>query len=407
MTSTTAPPADMLADLAALGRNPATGGYNRFAWSDPELAAREWFVARAEAIGLDVETDRNGNLWAWWHADLPGTAFVCGSHLDSVPEGGLWDGPLGVAAAFAAVADLVADGIRPRRPIAIVAFSDEEGSRFGTACLGSRLMTGTLAPENALGLKDAAGASLADVLTAHGHAPEHIGADPERIARIGEFVEVHVEQGHMPVVRVERAAGLISLGEPLGIATQIWPHGRWRLDLPGVANHAGTTPLADRSDPVLGMARGIVAVREAAEELGVLATVGRVDVEPGAVNAIASLARMWVDARGADEERVRALIERLAHRTGERAIEESWTPVVSFDPELALSIDAAVGRTLPRLPSGAGHDAGVLALAGIPTAMILVRNVTGVSHSPAEHVDLPDAASGVDALRAVMAARVL
>ncbi|TQJ29751.1 allantoate amidohydrolase [Microbacterium sp. SLBN-146] len=407
MTSTTSVPRDILAELADVGRSRTTGGYNRFAWSDAELAAREWFVARAEDIGLDVETDRNGNLWAWWRADLPGTAFVCGSHLDSVPEGGLWDGPLGVAAAFAAVAELVASGMRPRRPIAIVAFSDEEGSRFGTACLGSRLMTGTLAPQHALGLTDATGTSLAEVLRAHGHAPEHVGADRDRLARIGEFVEVHVEQGHLPVAHVERAEGLISLGEPLGLATQIWPHGRWRFDLPGVANHAGTTPLADRSDPVLHMARGIVAVREAAEELGVLATVGRVDVEPGAVNAIASLARLWVDARGADAERVRALTGQVAERMGRPAIEESWTPVVSFDTELAESIDAAVGRTLPRLPSGAGHDAGVMALAGIPTAMILVRNVTGVSHSPAEHVDLPDAAAGVAALRAVLLARAV
>lgn len=407
MITTTSPPRDILAELTDLGRNRATGGYNRFAWSDSELAAREWFVARADAIGLDVETDRNGNLWAWWHADLPGTAFVCGSHLDSVPEGGLWDGPLGVAAAFAAVERLAVTGIRPRRPIAVVAFSDEEGSRFGTACLGSRLMTGTLSAAHALGLKDASGTTLAEVLRAHGHDPAHVGADPQRLARVGEFVEVHVEQGHLPVSGVEAAEGLISLGERLGLATQIWPHGRWRLDLDGIANHAGTTPLVARRDPVLQMAHGIVAVREVAEELGILATVGRVDVDPGAVNAIASRASLWIDARGAEAEQVRMLTDRVTRRMGQAAVEESWTPVVFFDASLAVSIDAAVSRTLPRLPSGAGHDAGVLALAGVPTAMILVRNVTGVSHSPAEHVDAPDAAAGVDALHAVMIARAV
>lgn len=394
----------LLSDLSPLGRNGATGGYNRFAWSPSELAAREWFVGRAGDLGLDVDVDRNGNLWAWWDAHLPGKAFVCGSHLDSVPEGGLWDGPLGVAAAFAAVGELMASGIRPRRPIAVVAFSDEEGSRFGTACLGSRLMTGSLTADRALRLSDADGTTLAEVLGRNGHTPEHIGADHALLARIGEFVEVHVEQGHMPV-ESERGAGLASLGQPLGIATAIWPHGRWRMDLAGVANHAGTTPLDARTDPVLKMAQGILAVRSAAEELGVLATVGRVDVEPGAVNAIASRARLWIDARGADAERVRALTRSIQHRMGEPVVEESWTPVVFFDPGVAETIDAAVGRALPRLPSGAGHDAGVLALAGIPTAMILVRNVTGVSHSPEEHVDDSDAAIAVQALRSLMTAR--
>lgn len=395
----------LLSDLADLGRNPASGGYDRFAWSDSELAAREWFAGRAAGLGLEVETDRNGNLWAWWHPALPGTAFVCGSHLDSVPDGGLWDGPLGVAASFAALEDLIVTGVSPRRPIAIVAFSDEEGSRFGTACLGSRLMTGTLPPERALRLTDADGTTLADVLRRTGTVPERVGADAERMARIGEFVEVHVEQGHMPVAGQDAVAGLDALDQPLGVATEIWPHGRWRMDLAGVANHAGTTPLRGRTDPVVKMAEGILAVRETAEELSILATVGRVEVAPGAVNAIASLARLWIDARGADAERVRELTTRVQARLGVAAVEESWTPVVSFDPGLGAAIDAALGRELPRLPSGAGHDAGVLALAGIPTAMILVRNLTGISHSPEEHVESSDAAIAVEALRAVMIAR--
>lgn len=398
---------DLLSELASVGRSGRTGGYNRFAWSTPELAAREWFVGRAQALGLDVETDRNGNLWAWWCAHLPGPAFVCGSHLDSVPEGGLWDGPLGVATAFAAVEELVARGTAPRRPVAVVAFADEEGSRFGVACLGSRLLTGALAPDRALALTDAAGDTFADVLRRNAVDPAHVGRDAALVARIGEFVEVHIEQGHMPVDEADGAAGLAALGAPLGLATAIWPHGRWRIDLPGVANHAGTTPLADRVDPVLEMAHGIAAVRAGAEELGILATVGRVDVEPGAVNAIAALARMWIDARGSDAQRVRMLTAHVEKALGRSAVEESWTPVVHFDPMLGSAIDRAVGRALPRLPSGAGHDAGVLALDGIPTAMIMVRNVTGVSHSPHEHVNAPDAALGVAALRDVILARAV
>ena len=139
----------LLGELSDVGRDPA-GGVTRFAWAASELELREWFAARAAALGLDVETDGNGNLWAWWGASLPGTAFVVGSHLDSVRSGGDWDGPLGVVSAFAAVESLKASGWMPARPVAVVAFAEEEGGRFGLACLGSRLLTGAVDPARAL-----------------------------------------------------------------------------------------------------------------------------------------------------------------------------------------------------------------------------------------------------------------
>jgi len=389
----------LLSELSDVGRDPA-GGVTRFAWAAAELELREWFAARAAALGLDVETDGNGNLWAWWGASLPGTAFAVGSHLDSVRSGGEWDGPLGVVSAFAVVESLRAAGWMPTRPLAVVAFADEEGGRFGLACLGSRLMTGAVDPERALALVDDDGVTLAEAMTAAGHDPRLVGADADRLAKIGAFVELHIEQGRMPITGGAR--GLAGAGRPVGVARAIWPHGRWRIDLAGVPDHAGTTALADRVDPVLAMAEGIVEVRRAAAELGVLGTVGRVRVLPGAVNAIASSASLWVDARGEQPERVRELVALVERRLGIAASLESWTDVTPFDAALTADVAAAIGGEVPELPSGAGHDAGVLSLAGIPTAILFVRNPTGVSHSPEEHAEESDALAGVTALTAVV-----
>jgi len=392
----------LLGELSDVGRDPA-GGVTRFAWAAAELELREWFAARAMGLGLEVETDGNGSLWAWWGASLPGTAFVVGSHLDSVRSGGEWDGPLGVASAFAAVDSLRASGWLPTRPLAIVAFADEEGGRFGLACLGSRLLTGAVAPSHALGLVDDEGVTLAEAMTAAGHDIDRVGADPARLARIGAFVELHIEQGRMPLADAFTGArGLAGAGRPVGVAREIWPHGRWRIDLAGVPDHAGTTALADRVDPVLAMAEGIVEVRSAAEQLGILGTVGRVRVLPGAVNAIASAASLWVDARGEDPAQVRELVTLVERRLGVAAELESWTDITRFDAALTADVATAIGSDVPELPSGAGHDAGVLSLAGVPTAMLFVRNPTGVSHSPEEQAEEADAVAGVAALTAVI-----
>jgi N-carbamoyl-L-amino-acid hydrolase len=392
----------LLSELSSVGRDPA-GGVTRFAWAAAELELRSWFATRAAALGLDVETDGNGNLWAWWGASLPGTAFVVGSHLDSVRSGGDFDGPLGVVSAFAAVESLRASGWMPTRPLAIVAFADEEGGRFGLACLGSRLLTGAVEPSHALGLVDDDAVTLAEAMTAAGHDPARVGADPARLAKIGAFVELHIEQGRMPLADAfSGARGLAGAGRPVGVAREIWPHGRWRIDLAGVPDHAGTTALADRVDPVLAMAEGIVEVRRAASELRILGTVGRVRVLPGAVNAIASSASLWVDARGEDPDRVRELVALVERRLGVAADLESWTDITRFDAALTDDVATAIGGEVPSLPSGAGHDAGVLSLAGIPTAMVFVRNPTGVSHSPEEHAEESDAIAGVAALTAVI-----
>jgi N-carbamoyl-L-amino-acid hydrolase len=208
------------------------------------------------------------------------------------------------------------------------------------------------------------------------------------------FIELHVEQGR----------GLIDLDRPVAVGSAIWPHGRWRFDLPGKANHAGTTRLADRDDPMLALADVIQQTRGLAERFGVLGTCGKLQVEPNGVNAIPSRVTGWLDARGADPGYVQAFVEALDDVVaghGGSMRQESWTHETLLDLALAERL-AGLLSDAPVLPTGAGHDAGILANAGIRTAMLFVRNPTGVSHSPAEHADRDDCLLGVAALATVV-----
>ncbi len=392
--------------LLPVGRDPVTGGYHRLSFTEADAACRDWFARAAADRGLRAETDRNGNLWAWWTPRDGGgeQAIVTGSHLDSVPGGGPYDGPLGVVSAFAAI-DLLRDrGLEPARPLGVVAFAEEEGARFGSACLGSRLTVGAIAPQEARALTDADGVTLAAAIAEAGGDPGMIGPDPERLARIEAFIELHIEQGR----------ALARLGAPVGVAGAIWPHGRWRIDLAGQADHAGTTRLADRRDPMLPFAAAVVAARQAAQDEDGLATIGKVVAQPGAVNAICSSVSAWLDARARDEARLERIVSRVLRAAAESAASQgvqsserldSFTPGVRFSDGLRARLAATLARAgtvPPVLDTGAGHDAGVLA-AAVPAAMLFVRNPSGISHAPAEHADPQDCAAGVDALAAVLA----
>ena len=385
----------MWSALEPIGREASTGGYRRYAWTRVDATLREWFAGEATARGLDLVTDRAGNQWAWWGDPDAAVAagrsgVVIGSHLDSVPDGGAFDGPLGVVSALAVIDALRTKGFAPSCPIAVVNFIDEEGARFGIACAGSRLITGKLDADTARGLRDPDGVTMAEAMTAAGHATEHVGPDDETLRRIGTFVELHVEQGR----------GLIDLGRPVAVGSVIRPHGRWRIDLEGEANHAGTTQLEDRRDPMLALATTVLAAREAATAHGCVATVGKVRVEPNGVNAIPSRVTAWLDARGSGEVAVRAVVEAVGRQSGGTAVEESWTPETAFDLLLSQRLSELLGDA-PMLGTGAGHDAGVLATAGLSTAMLFVRNPTGISHSPVEFADREDCHRGVEALTRV------
>jgi N-carbamoyl-L-amino-acid hydrolase len=405
--STPASPAfrSLWESLLPIGRDPGTGGYRRFSWTPADLACRAWFEDAARDRQLRTGQDRNGNLWAWWDAPAPraSTAVATGSHLDSVPDGGAYDGPLGVVSAFAAIDELRAAGFVPARPIAVAAFTEEEGARFGVACLGSRLLTGAIDPRQARELRDGDGITLAGAMRTAGQDPGQIGRDDDLIARLGCYVELHVEQGR----------ALAELDAALGIAERIWPHGRWRLDFAGQADHAGTAALADRRDPMIPYAATVLAAREAAVERGARATIGKVTAEPGAANAVCSAVRAWLDVRAPDGRALEDTVDQIlavagqesdANRVVMTSRQESFSPEVEFDVPLADRLAAALagrGIEAPTLPTGAGHDAGVLA-ARLPTAMLFVRNPSGVSHSPAEHAGDADCAAGVTALAAVL-----
>ncbi len=431
---------DLWQSLLPVGRDPETGGYRRFSWTAADRDCRDWFEAAARDRQLRTGQDRNGNLWAWWDVASPAAAIVrgggarrrrapgdsrgrgsgvvpgtergrppantavaTGSHLDSVPDGGAYDGPLGVVSAFAAIDELRAGGFAPSRPIAVAAFTEEEGARFGVACLGSRLLTGAIDPDRARGLRDGDGITLAAAMQAAGQDPGRIGRDDDLIARLGCYVELHIEQGR----------ALADLGAAVGIAEGIWPHGRWRLDFTGQADHAGTAALADRRDPMIPYAATVLAAREAAVERGARATIGKVTAVPGAANAVCSSVRAWLDVRAPDGRTLEDTVDQILAAAGQESganrvtltsCQESFSPEVEFDAPLAARLAAALagrGIDAPSLPTGAGHDAGVLA-ARLPTAMLFVRNPTGVSHSPAEHAEDADCSAGVTALAAVL-----
>ncbi len=394
--------AELWRHLEPIGRDPETAGYRRYSWTPADAECRAWFTRQAERLGLTVEPDHNGNIWAWWGSKRSG-AIVTGSHLDSVPDGGGYDGALGVVAALAAVEELKTKNFNPERAMAIAVFTEEEGARFRVACLGSRLITGVIDPASARALRDDDGVTLAAAMTAAGRDASLLGPDEDLLARVDAFVELHVEQGR----------ALAPLGAAIGVAEGIWPHGRWRFDFAGRADHAGTARLADRNDPMLPYASTVLAARRLAAEHGAVATFGKVIAEPGGANGVNSAVRAWLDARAPDEETlaetadaIRAAAAAAAAEHGVRfgAAQESYTPLVRFDENLRDRITGALGSagiTAPVLPTAAGHDAGFLA-ARIPTAMLFVRNPTGVSHSPAEYAEQADCEAGVHALALVL-----
>lgn len=395
------------AELEPIGRA-TSGGYRRFAYDSAELACREWFTSAAGERGLVLETDRNGNLWAWWMpsgVDPNAPALVLGSHLDSVPDGGAFDGPLGVVSSLAAIDLARADGFQPGRPVAVAVFADEEGARFGIACAGSRLMTGQLSAERARSLMGRDGATMAEAMTAAGHDPAGLGRDDDRLSRIGAFIELHVEQGR----------ALVDQGAVVGVAESIWPHGRYLFTFRGAADHAGTTRMEDRRDPMIAYAHTAIAADAIGRELASRATFGRLEVEPNGTNAIPSQVRAWLDARAATPALLDALVANVQARAEAAAGQngtavdvsaESVTDILAFDAGLrdrvAGAVRSATADGVPILPTAAGHDAGILAAAGVPTAMLFVRNPTGVSHSPLEHAERDDCVAGVAALAAVL-----
>ncbi|MFJ9315601.1 allantoate amidohydrolase [Pimelobacter simplex] len=377
----------MWRDLAPVGRSASSGGYFRQPWHSAELELRAWFREAATARGLELEEDPFGNLVAWWGPDTGAGKVLTGSHLDSVLDGGAYDGPLGVVSSFAALDLMRSRGVTPTRRLGVSAFVEEEGSRFGRACLGSRLAVGATTWADARELTDRDGVRLGDVIA---------GGESTLLDGVVTYVELHVEQGR----------GLIDLDAPVGVHDAIWPHGRYRYDIAGRADHAGTTRMEDRADPMLTYAMTALAANKQARLSGQRATFGRIDVRPNGTNAVPSHVTAWLDARAESDDALGALVAAVEKQAADRAgrdgttvtvTPESVSGEVAFDPALRDEIAARLGG-VPVLPTQAGHDAGILQDAGIPTAMLFVRNPSGVSHSPYETAETADCLAGVEAL---------
>lgn len=393
----------LLADLAALAEVGSTGdgGCSRLALTDDDAAGRALVVGWMRELGLDVSVDGVGNivaLRAGLDADAP--PVMTGSHIDTVRTGGRYDGILGVLAGLEVVRALDDAGVTTRRPLALGVFTNEEGSRFVPDMLGSLAYVGALGLDDARAIVGVDGATLGDELDRTGWA----GARPLPGPVPYAFVELHVEQG--PILEREG----ITIGAVTGVQGIAWTE----FELTGQANHAGTTPMRDRRDPLYVAAQVVTYVRRLARETeGLRGTVGRLQVHPDLTNVVPARATLTVDLRHGDDGALALADERLAEYVRLTALREEVAvsthplvrcPAVAFDKTVIAAVEAAAqGRGLTALPmlSGAGHDAQMLARV-CPTAMVFVPSRGGISHNPAEHTEPEHLAAGTAVLLDVL-----
>jgi allantoate deiminase len=373
-------------------------GAQRLAWTDTWIAAREWLRSELDGIdGVSVETDEAGNTWA----TLPGDSerfVIVGGHLDSVPNGGWLDGALNVVAGLETLRAL-ADEPRPLT-VKLVDWADEEGARFGRSLLGSSAVSGTLEPDSVRGLTDRDGTALPDALAAHGVDLDRAPEAHARLEGAVAYLELHIEQG--PVLE--------DLGKPLGVVLGTFGVQRHKITFTGAHAHAGSTPMDRRKDAFLAAARSALAFREdAAARDDVRATTGIVKVSPGIVTAFNGTCELSLDQRALDADVLADMLASAREASGRIAAEEgcevAWERVWEIEPipfdagliDLADTVVEEVAGTSHRLPSGPLHDAAEMARV-LPTVMLFVKSLGGVSHTKAEDTPAEDLELSVRAL---------
>jgi N-carbamoyl-L-amino-acid hydrolase len=388
-----------LSDLAQVGAIDG-GGCSRLALTDDDRAGRDLVVTWMRDLGLDVSVDVVGNIVGVW-AVGSGSPVMTGSHIDTVRTGGRYDGNLGVLAGLEVIETLMTAGVEPSRPLAVAVFSNEEGARFQPDMLGSLVFVGGLATEDALSTVSIDGRRYGDELQRIGYA----GSLPCPAPTPHAFVELHIEQG--PVLEREG----FRFGAVTGVQGISWQE----VHIEGQSNHAGTTPMDLRHDPAVVAARIAVFLRELAERYGghQVCTVGRIDLHPNLINVVPKSATMTLDVRNTDEELLRhaeaeifAFVDSVAASEGVHVTRRTlarFEPVV-FDPRVVDVVERCItdrGTASRRLPSGAGHDAQMLARV-CPTGMIFTPSHLGISHNPAEHTEDADLVDGTQILLEVM-----
>ena len=385
-----------LAEVGAI----AGGGCNRLALTDADRDGRDVVVAWMQDLGLDVVVDAVGNIIGTW-AVGEGQAVMTGSHIDTVRTGGKYDGNYGVLAGLEVIETCQQAGIVPQRPLAVGIFTDEEGARFAPDMLGSLVYAGGMTTEQAHDVIGIDGARFGDELARIGY----LGSVPCPGATPHAFVELHIEQG--PLLEVNE----VRIGAVTGVQGISWQE----VVIDGQSNHAGTTPMHLRKDPAYAAAELTVFVRQLASRFGddQVCTVGKIDLHPNLTNVVASRATLTLDVRNTDETilqkaeaEIAVFCTALAEReqvTITRRVLVRFEPVIFHDRVIDMVESAARtrGDSVQRMPSGAGHDAQMLARM-CPSGMIFVPSHKGLSHNVNEHTDEADLVAGANILLDVM-----
>jgi len=388
-----------MAELGRLGSVPGRPGFNRPSFSAADMAGRRFFMRRCEAAGLATELDPVGNVIARWAAGS-GPAVMAGSHLDTVPDGGFYDGVLGCCAALEAVRAMREAGLTPNRPIEVVATADEEG-RFG-GMLGSQALAGRIDPTWLENATDDAGVRLVDAMRAQGLQPERYREAARPPGSLRAFLEVHIEQG--PILE--------SRGLEIAVATGASGVFNWTVTMEGVANHSGTTPMGLRRDAfagLVGFAGRIPGIIETVGGEQARITIGKVELCPNFPHTIPGRATFSIIGRDTEKtvmlrmaEACRVELEATAsaHRLRLALEEQSWLDPTSLDTALVDRLAATsrdLGYRTITMPSGAGHDAQTMQQV-CPAGLIFVPSTGGISHAPEEHTPWPDIGRGANLL---------
>jgi len=394
---------DELAEIGAITGPRGHAGSSRLALTDDDRRGRDLVMTWMRDLGLDITVDAIGNVVGQMPSDSGLAPVMCGSHIDTVGTGGRFDGNLGVLAGLEVIESVMSSGVQLPRPLAVAFFTDEEGARFPPDMLGSLVYAGGMAVEAAQSIVavDGTGATVGSELERIGY----LGAAPCPGAAPHAFVELHIEQG--PVLE--------QMGRRVGAVTGVQGISWTAVEVRGVSNHAGTTPMSMRCDPMFVVGHMTAFLRSLATEIGApqVATVGRVELHPNLINVIPASATFTIDVRHTDDEVLREVEQRVGDELRRVAAAEGvsvstetlarFEPVI-FDERVVATVVAAARRRGEEpvvMPSGAGHDAQMLARM-CPTAMIFTPSIGGISHNPAEDTAVDDLALGCQLLADVM-----
>ena len=394
---------DRIMSLAEVGSIEG-GGCARLALTDADRDGRDLVVSWMRDLGLDITVDAVGNVVGTWNTGA-GAAIMTGSHIDTVRTGGKYDGNLGVLAGLEIIQTIQESGWTPSCPLAVAFFTNEEGARFAPDMMGSLAFVGGLGVEEVLGTVGIDGARVGDELLRIGYA----GSTPCPSSPPRAFVELHIEQG--PVLEQQG----VTIGAVTGVQGISWRE----VTINGQSNHAGTTPMGLRHDPAYVAATVAVFMRQLATRYGgnQVCTVGKIDLHPNLVNVVPASAVLTLDVRNTDEGLLRKaeseIDEYLARLADEEGVSVSVRTLARFEPvefdgtviSLVESTASRLDLSCMRLPSGAGHDAQMLARV-CPTGMVFVQSQRGISHNPAEHTDEQDLVAGCDVLLQVLVSLV-